>query len=142
MVLLGVSRRNAQAFLHGRTLGESMENPAYVVEIAHAHKLAGLVELNKVANPWKGGNISNGIGIVDQPFAAFKVPIKHIKQATRLVQIAFAWARVFNFRASKLSKKAYLAKHGAYASHLEHQPLQGFVAGGGLGGQQLAGFFC
>lgn len=66
------------------------------------------------------------------------MPIQHAQQPLGLVDIAVARALVFIFLARKEMEEPDLAEHRPDAAHLEHQPLQGLVALGGVLAEQLA----
>ncbi|MNL27199.1 hypothetical protein D3C87_1487730 [compost metagenome] len=64
--------------------------------------------------------------------------VEHFKQASAFLDVAVTGALVFVVLAGEFVEKPELAEHRANAAHLEHQPLDRFVARCRLLGQQLS----
>ncbi|MCY1420937.1 hypothetical protein D9M71_365750 [compost metagenome] len=77
--------------------------------------------------------------LAHDPVAAFQALVEHRQQARGLLHVAVAGALILVILAGEFVEEAELAEHRADAAHLEHQPLDAFVAAGGVLRDQLAG---
>ena len=74
-------------------------------------------------------DIGTGI-LIHDPVAIGQPAFQHAKQALRLGCVTVAWALVLIGRTGEFVEKAELPEHWADRRHLEHYPLDGFVAPG------------
>ena len=74
-----------------------------------------------------------------EPVAAGQTAFEHVQQPLGLRNVAVARALVLVVLAGELMEEAELAEHRSDAAHLEHQPLEAFVAAGGILRNEAAG---
>ena len=85
-----------------------------------------------ITSPWINRNISNGIAFACNIGIIFQLTIQYIIDALGFIGVTING--VFNFLRCVESEVVVLPKHGAKATHLEHQPLQHLVlTAGALG---------
>src|SRR3546814_8649639 len=81
-----------------------------------------------------------GVGLAHDPVAAAQALVQYAKQAARFGHIAVPRPFVFVILAGEFIEETELAEHRPDSAHLEHQPLNRFVARGGIPRSQPACF--
>src|SRR3546814_11345631 len=71
-----------------------------------------------------------GVGLAHDPVAAAQALVQYAKQAARFGHIAVPRPFVFVILAGEFIEETELAEHRPDSAHLEHQPLNRFVARG------------
>src|SRR3546814_4154712 len=79
-----------------------------------------------------------GVGLAHDPVAAAQALVQYAKQAARFGHIAVPRPFVFVILAGEFIEETELAEHRPDSAHLEHQPLNRFVARGGIPRSQPA----
>src|SRR5271166_2493631 len=91
------------------------------------------------SHPTPVGDVGDGVVRASQPFALLQAAVEYFEKPTALILIAVDGGLVDLVPIAE--ENVSLSHHGADATHLEHQPLQGAAPSLLIGRQKPAGFF-
>jgi len=113
-----------------------------VREFGDANQFPRAIEARKHTHPGKYRDVGDGVGVPHHPGTPGEPLIQHAKQPLGFCDVSITRPLVLEILAGEFMEEADLAEHRADATHLEHHPLNRFIASRAFLREKLTRLVC